>query len=67
MTKWWKKFMFRFIETIKLADGNYKLIDYHDKRMNATIAHFFNMIAGNRLRIFCRKLKHIGRGFTNAG
>lgn len=41
--------MFRFIETIKLADGNYKLIDYHNKRMNETITHFFNMDYGKSL------------------
>ncbi|MHB1680231.1 MAG: aminotransferase class IV [bacterium] len=33
--------MYRFIETIKLEDGNFKLIDYHNKRLNKTILHFF--------------------------
>jgi 4-amino-4-deoxychorismate lyase len=31
----------RFIDTIKLADGNYKLIDYHNRRINNTVNHFF--------------------------
>ncbi|MHB1661778.1 MAG: aminotransferase class IV [bacterium] len=31
----------RFIDTIKLIDGNYKLIDYHNRRINNTINHFF--------------------------
>ncbi|MFW0884303.1 aminotransferase class IV [Candidatus Acidulodesulfobacterium sp. H_13] len=30
-----------FIDTIKLSDGNYKLIDYHNRRVNDTIRHFF--------------------------
>ncbi|RZD16057.1 MAG: hypothetical protein EVJ46_07655 [Candidatus Acididesulfobacter guangdongensis] len=33
--------MCRFIETVKLENGNYKLIDYHNKRLNDTIIHFF--------------------------
>jgi 4-amino-4-deoxychorismate lyase len=33
--------MYRFIETIKLEDGNFKLLDYHNKRLNKTILHFF--------------------------
>ncbi|RZV40444.1 MAG: hypothetical protein EVJ48_00545 [Candidatus Acidulodesulfobacterium acidiphilum] len=32
--------MLRFIDTIKLIDGHYKLIDYHNKRINNTINHF---------------------------
>lgn len=41
--------MLRFIETIKLADGNYRLLDYHNKRMNKTIAHFFNKDCGGNI------------------
>lgn len=54
--------MFRFIETIKLADGNYKLIDYHDKRMNATIAHFFNIDCGKSLADFLPDVKKYQQG-----
>ena len=54
--------MFRFIETIKLADGNYKLIDYHDKRMNATIAHFFNIDCGKPLTDFLPDAKAYRQG-----
>jgi 4-amino-4-deoxychorismate lyase len=31
----------RFIDTIKLIDGNYKLIEYHNKRINDTVNRFF--------------------------
>ena len=54
--------MFRFIETIKLADGNYKLIDYHDKRMNATIVHFFNIDCGKSLTDFLPDAKTYRQG-----
>ncbi len=33
--------MTHFIDTIKLADGNYKLLSYHNRRINNTIRHFF--------------------------
>jgi 4-amino-4-deoxychorismate lyase len=33
--------MCRFIETVKLENGIYKLIDYHNKRLNNTIINFF--------------------------
>ena len=33
--------MCRFIETVKLENGNYKLINYHNKRLNDTIIRFF--------------------------
>lgn len=33
--------MTRFIETIKLKDGNYRLLDYHNRRINDTVGHFF--------------------------
>ena len=39
--------MCRFIETVKLENGNYKLINYHNKRLNDTIIHFFKK---NRLK-----------------
>lgn len=33
--------MSRFIETIKLLDGHFYLLDYHQKRVEQTIAHFY--------------------------
>ena len=54
--------MFRFIETIKLVDGNYKLINYHNKRMNETIAHFFNMDYGKSLADFLPDVKKYRQG-----
>ncbi len=47
--------MFRFIDTIKLSDGNYKLVDYHNKRINNTISHFFGMDAKINLNMFLPK------------
>ncbi|MCL4321251.1 MAG: aminotransferase class IV [Deltaproteobacteria bacterium] len=52
----------RFIETIKLADGNYKLLGYHYKRMNTTVAHFFNMDCGKSLADFLPDAKKYPQG-----
>lgn len=42
----------RFIDTIKLEDGNYKLIDYHNRRINNTINHFFGINPEINLKMF---------------
>lgn len=45
----------RFIDTIKLADGHYELIDRHNKRINNTINHFFGFNPGIDLNLFLPK------------
>ena len=45
----------RFIDTIKLADGHYELIDCHNKRINNTINHFFGFNPGIDLNLFLPK------------
>lgn len=45
----------RFIDTIKLADGNYKLIEYHNRRINNTINHFFGAGPEINLKTFLPK------------
>ncbi len=46
----------RFIDTIKLVDGNYKLIDHHNNRINNTINHFFGFNPEINLNSFLPKL-----------
>lgn len=41
----------RFIDTIKLINGNYKLIEYHNERINNTISHFFGFNPGINLNL----------------
>lgn len=38
--------MRKFIETIKIKDGNYMLLDYHNKRLNDTVKCFFDKHGG---------------------
>ncbi|MDA8053915.1 MAG: aminotransferase class IV [Deltaproteobacteria bacterium] len=47
--------MSRFIDTIKLADGNYKLIDHHNNRINNTINYFFGFNPGINLNLLLPK------------
>ena len=47
--------MLRFIDTIKLADGHYELIDRHNKRINNTINHFFGFNPEIDLNLFLPK------------
>jgi 4-amino-4-deoxychorismate lyase len=47
--------MLRFIDTIKLADGHYELIDRHNERINNTINHFFGFNPKIDLNLFLPK------------
>ena len=43
--------MFRFIETIRLEQGEFKNLEYHQARINKTITHFGSMASMNLEKI----------------
>lgn len=48
-----------FIETIKLENGDYKLLGYHSKRLNNTLLNFFNKKPAINLPEFLPKAKEL--------
>jgi 4-amino-4-deoxychorismate lyase len=47
--------MFQFIETVKLLDGQFHHLDYHQRRVNQTMAHFFKKTSSLDLESYLAK------------
>ena len=55
--------MCQFIETIQISDGEIRLLEYHNRRMNRTIQHYFGNNKPIDLKEYITPLLERGRNF----